>query len=141
MKVSWSIVQWVIVGAIVLLCAAPSNWLSAKPASARPVAKVVELDTHGKDYLQLLGGPPESVTMQSGLVVLAPQQSVGIHSTHEHEEILVVLEGKGEMILAGKQSLPVEANHVVYCPPQTEHDVKNTGTGVLRYVYVVAKAR
>jgi mannose-6-phosphate isomerase-like protein (cupin superfamily) len=29
----------------------------------------------------------------------------------------------------------------VYCPPQTEHDVKNTGTGVLRYVHVVADAK
>jgi mannose-6-phosphate isomerase-like protein (cupin superfamily) len=102
---------------------------------------VVELNTQGKDYLQLLGGPPESVTMRSGLVVLAPQHSVGKHSTHQNEEILVVLEGKGEMIFKDNSSLPVEANHAVYCPPQTEHDVKNTGNSVLRYVYVVASAR
>jgi mannose-6-phosphate isomerase-like protein (cupin superfamily) len=38
------------------------------------------------------------------------------------------------MIFKNKPSLPVEASHAVYCPPQTEHDVKNTGTSVLRYV-------
>jgi len=114
---------------------------SAEAPSSKPSAKVVELNPQGKDYLQLLGGPPESVTMRSGLVVLAPQHSVGKHSTHQNEEILVVLEGKGEMIFKDKSTLPVEANHAVYCPPQTEHDVKNTGSGVLRYVYVVASAR
>jgi mannose-6-phosphate isomerase-like protein (cupin superfamily) len=113
----------------------------AEAPGSTPSAKVVELNTQGKDYLQLLGGPPESVTMRSGLVVLAPQHSVGKHSTHQNEEILVVLEGKGEMIFKDNSSLPVEANHAVYCPPQTEHDVKNTGNSVLRYVYVVASAR
>jgi mannose-6-phosphate isomerase-like protein (cupin superfamily) len=132
MKVHTSVAQWAILGWIALSCVTPLCSFPAEQASGNPSAKVVELDTYGKDHLQLLGGPPESVTMQSGLVVLAPEQSVGKHSTHQHEELLVVLEGKGQMILKDKPSLPVEANHVVYCPPQTEHDVKNTGTSVLR---------
>jgi mannose-6-phosphate isomerase-like protein (cupin superfamily) len=32
----------------------------------------------------------------------------------------------------------VKANHALYCPPETEHNVTNTGRSVLRYVYVVA---
>jgi mannose-6-phosphate isomerase-like protein (cupin superfamily) len=28
----------------------------------------------------------------------------------------------------------------LYCPPSTEHDVFNTGTTTLRYVYVVSRA-
>lgn len=101
-------------------------------------AKVLKLDSGGKKDLQLLSGPPETVTMRSGLVTLEPQQSVGKHSTGQHEEMLVVLKGEGKMLFGDGSSLPVDTNHVLYCPPETEHDVLNTGTGVLRYVYIVA---
>jgi mannose-6-phosphate isomerase-like protein (cupin superfamily) len=104
-------------------------------------AKVVKLDAGGKKELQVLSGPPESVTMRSGLVVLQPDQSVGKHSTGEHEELLVILEGQGEMIFKDGFTLPAEAQHALYCPPETEHNVRNTGTGVLRYVYIVASTR
>ncbi len=101
--------------------------------------KVIHLDTGGADYLEILGGPPETVTMRSGLVVLSPGNSVGVHSTEGFEEVVLVLEGKGEMLLTGQDSLVIGAGVAVYCPPETEHDVVNTGTGPLRYIYVVAK--
>ena len=141
MKTPAYVAGLVLSGSVVFFCAGLHASFSAGVSSSQPSAKVVDLDAHGKDYLQLLGGPPESVTMRSGLVVLAPQHSVGRHSTHQNEEILVVLEGKGKMIFKDCPSLPVEANHAVYCPPQTEHDVKNTGTSLLRYVYVVADTK
>jgi mannose-6-phosphate isomerase-like protein (cupin superfamily) len=47
----------------------------------------------------------------------------------------------GEMTLADGSKLPVESNHAVYCPPETEHNVTNTGKNTLRYVYVGARAR
>jgi oxalate decarboxylase/phosphoglucose isomerase-like protein (cupin superfamily) len=31
-------------------------------------------------------------------------------------------------------------NVVAYCPPQTEHDVVNTGADPLRYLFIVARA-
>ncbi len=68
------------------------------------------------------------------LVVLVPQKSVGRHSTGQNEEVLIVLEGHGEMLFGNGHTLPVEANHAVYYPPRTAHDVKNTGRGDLRYV-------
>jgi len=105
-----------------------------------PVAKVIRLESAGKDYLRVLGGPPETVTMRSGLVVLRPGKSVGLHNTEANEELLVVLEGAGEMRLPGSETLPVAVGTAVYCPPHREHDVFNTGSGLLRYVYVVAKA-
>lgn len=118
---------------------AQSSSVPAKDAGmATPRPKVVTLDTAGKDYLQVLAGPPETVTMKSGLVVLAPGKSVGKHSTRHHEEILVVLSGKGEMTFADGSKLPVEGGHALYCPPETEHNVTNTGNTELRYVYVVS---
>jgi len=103
--------------------------------------KVIQLESLGKDYLPVLSGPPESVTMKSGLVVLAPGKSVGKHSTGQNEELLVVLEGQGEMTFRDGSKLPVKANSALYCPPETEHNVTNTGTGLLRYVYVVARTK
>jgi mannose-6-phosphate isomerase-like protein (cupin superfamily) len=89
----------------------------------------------------VLSGPPESLKMKSGYVVLSPGKSVGKHSTEHHEEVLVVLEGEGEMLFKDGSNLPVNANSAIYSSPETDHDVLNTGTGVLRlrYVYVVAE--
>jgi mannose-6-phosphate isomerase-like protein (cupin superfamily) len=109
-------------------------------AKGKPSAKVMKLDSAGRRELTLLSGPPETVTMRSGLVSLERNQSVGKHSTGGNEEMLVVLEGKGKMVFNDGTTLEVEADHVLYCPPQTEHNVVNTGTGTLRYVYIVAKA-
>jgi mannose-6-phosphate isomerase-like protein (cupin superfamily) len=133
--------RWILfVGAIAGLLSCSIFLVPAK-SQQKPRPKVVELDSRGKDYLQVLAGPPESVTMKSGLEVLAPNQSVGKHSTGQHEELLVVLEGQGEMSFKDGSKLAVKANHAIYCPPETEHNVTNTGGSVLRYVYVVASIK
>jgi mannose-6-phosphate isomerase-like protein (cupin superfamily) len=121
----------------------PSPSISAKPAPRRFV-----LDPAAAGYTRILGGPPDSVTMRSGLVVLAPGESVGRHNTESYEEVLVVLAGSGELRFpddghAGTPSypaVPLQANVVAYCPPQTEHDVTNTGSEPLRYLFIVARA-
>jgi len=118
------------VGATVTVMAGPK----------KPEMKVMRLDAGEKDYLPLLEGPPQTVTMRSGLVVLAPGKSVGKHSTEDYEEMVIALDGQGEMRVTGGSTLKFEKGMAVYGPPNTEHDVFNTGTAVLRYVYVVAKA-
>lgn len=105
-----------------------------------PKPKVIQADADGKDYMQLLSGPPESVTMRSGKVVLQPGKTVGKHSTEGNEEMLVLLAGEGLFLLSDGQCLEICAGSVLYCPPDTQHDVKNTGSTPLEYIYVVAKA-
>lgn len=112
-----------------------------KEGNKSPSPRVIHLDTTGTDYQPILNGPPESVSMRSGLVVLSPGEDVGIHSTKEYEEVVIVLEGQGEMQITAGEPLAMGAGVAVYCPPETEHNVVNTGTVPLRYVYVVAKAR
>ncbi len=107
----------------------------------KPHAKVVPLKKTGNGIQPILTGPPETVTMKSGYVVLEPGRSVGRHSTEHHEEILIVLEGQGEMVFHDGSTMPIKANSALYCPPETEHDVRNTGTENLRYVYITAQAR
>jgi mannose-6-phosphate isomerase-like protein (cupin superfamily) len=106
----------------------------------QPKPKTVTLDLTAMEYLRVLGGPPESVTMRSGYVVLLPSNSVGKHSTDTYEEIVVVLDGEGEMLFNDGSILPLKPHVVAYCPPKTEHDVRNSGDKPLRYLYIVAKA-
>jgi mannose-6-phosphate isomerase-like protein (cupin superfamily) len=100
--------------------------------------KVIDIGTGESGYVRLLGGPPETINMRSGAVTLQPATCVGKHSTESREEILVILEGSGMFILAGGEQLEIRGNSALYCPPHTEHDVKNTGTTPLRYIYVTA---
>lgn len=106
----------------------------------RPHPQLVKLDPQAKEYTRVLGGPPATVTMRSGYVVLAPGASVGKHGTGGYEEAVVVLEGEGRMVTTQGDTLSLTKWSVAYCPPQTEHDVTNTGSAPLRYVYLVASA-
>lgn len=106
-----------------------------------PRARVVQIDPLATESMPVLGGPPETVTMRSGSIVLHPSQNVGRHTTGNNEEALVVFSGSGEMRLADGTVLALKPCVVLYCPPETEHDVFNTGSEPLRYVYLVARAR
>ena len=103
-----------------------------------PEPKLTTLDFGTRGYMRILGGPPETLSMRSGLVVLEPGSSVGQHNTDSHEEVLVVLEGAGEMRITGRSALLLKGGCVAYCPPRTEHDVICTGATSLKYVYVLA---
>ncbi len=107
--------------------------------SRKPEPMAIHLDSAATEYRRILGGPPETVTMRSGYVALQPGNSVGKHSTGAFEEVVIVLDGEGEMLLGDGTMLPLKPFAVAYCPPATEHDVRNTGNGFLRYIYVVAK--
>jgi len=115
------------------------NWQSARGDDSKLHAKVIPFKS-GEKVQQLLDGPPGTVTMKSGYVTLAPGETVGKHSTGHNEEELVILAGRGEMIFKDGSKLEIAANQALYCPPDTEHDVKNTGTEPLRYVFIVANA-
>ena len=51
-----------------------------------------------------------------------------------------MLGGAGELRLTGRSPLALREGTVAYGPPHTEHDVLNTGTAPLRYLYIVAPA-
>jgi mannose-6-phosphate isomerase-like protein (cupin superfamily) len=106
-----------------------------------PRGKVIQIDPLAEESMTLLGGPPETMTMRSGSIVLLPLKNVGRHSTNNNEEVLVVFSGSGEMRLADGTILNLKPYAILYCPPDMEHDVFNTGSEPLRYVYVVARAR
>jgi quercetin dioxygenase-like cupin family protein len=103
--------------------------------------KVIPLGTAQQEYVELLRGPPETASMQSGVVALAPGESVGVHDTEDYEELVLPLEGRGELRIPGRAPLPLAPGVAAYSPPHTSHDVANVGEGVFRYVFVAARAR
>ena len=104
------------------------------------VPLVININNSGPGYTRILGGPPKSVTMRSGKVELFPGEAVGEHSTKSNEELIIILEGQGNFVLNDGRLLEFKSGQVLYCPPETTHDVLNTGSTPLRYIYVVAKA-
>jgi mannose-6-phosphate isomerase-like protein (cupin superfamily) len=123
-----------------LSLAAAGGMAVAGEVSSSPRLKVVPLEPGDQAYLLLLHGPPETKSMRSGLVTLAPGKSIGVHNTLQNEEVLIPLAGSGELRIAGEQPVSLRPGLITYAPPHTQHDVVNTGSTPLRYIFIVAKA-
>ena len=101
--------------------------------------KVLIIELNDKaEYQRILAGQPQTFGMRSGRVHIQPGQSCGRHSTKHHEELLVFLSGQGLLLIGEKESHEVGERKVSYIPPHTIHDVQNTGTEPLIYIYCVA---
>ena len=100
---------------------------------------IIDLNDNPENQ-RLLAGEPQTCGMRSGKVYLAPGKSCGQHSTKEREELLVFLAGSGELLIGESDRHKVGQGKVAYIAPQTAHDVSNTGSEPLIYVYCVAPA-
>ena len=91
------------------------------------------------EYFEILG-KADSKSLRSGLVTLLPGKDVGWHSTGEYEELLIILDGTGKLLARVFEDIDISSGQIAYNPPGTEHNVVNTGTLPLKYIYVVAPA-
>lgn len=111
--------------------------ICAQEQAAKKEPITFSLECAGGDC-QLLTGAPQTAGMRGGSVRLKPGESVGWHSTGRNEEALVILRGSGVANVEGHADVPVSAHRMAYIPPGTKHNVTNTGSEVLEYVWVVA---
>ena len=93
------------------------------------------------DYQPIVEGAPRSRGMESGRVALTAGAVGELHSTKQYEEIIVLLQGSGELRTTGGRAIAIHAPGAVYVPPSTEHAIANTSQGPLVYVYVAAPTR
>lgn len=112
----------------------------AQQAAAKREPLTFALDCPGGDC-PLLKGAPQTGGMRGGSVRLKPGESVGWHSTGPNEEALTILQGSGAANIEGQGDVPFHARMLIYIPPDTRHNVTNTGNQVLEYVWVVAPLR
>jgi mannose-6-phosphate isomerase-like protein (cupin superfamily) len=112
-------------------------------AAQQPTTKrepvTFSLDCAGGDC-PLLKGAPQTSGMRGGSVKLKPGESVGWHGTGQNEEALTILQGTGVANIDAHADVPLHAKMLAYIPPGTRHNVTNTGTELLEYVWVVAPA-
>ena len=109
-----------------------------KNTEAKPKPFVMALPVSEQKRFEILNGN-NSVIMHSGFVTLAEGESIGEHSTGEHEELIIVLEGSGEIEAEGNGRNKIKGGEAAYNPPHTKHNVFNTGKDELKYVYIVSK--
>jgi len=104
-----------------------------------PKRKVLCLQLKSKQrFLRLFGESSKPNGLASGLVVLRPKESVGLHNTKNKEEALIILEGQAQISYDKDSRIKVRKDSFVYIPPKTDHNLKNIGKGILKYVYLTA---
>jgi mannose-6-phosphate isomerase-like protein (cupin superfamily) len=114
--------------------------VSAREQRAKPTPTTFSLECAGGDCV-LLKGAPQTNGMRGGSVKLKPNESVGWHSTGQNEEALTILQGTGVAEIEGQPDVPLHENILAYIPPGTRHNVKNNGSSVFEYVWVVAPVK
>ena len=112
--------------------------MNNKNSAETLVPLVIDLAASGEHYIPVLK-PEQTAMLKSGLVTLKPGEEVGEHTTDSREEVIVFLEGSGEVETDRNGRKAVKAGQAAYNPPETRHNVINTGESDLRYIYIVTK--
>lgn len=99
-------------------------------------AFVTEINSE-KEYQRLIPGAPATFGLKSGRVYLEPGADCGQHNTENKEEQLIFLAGSG-IAYVGPEQLPVGAGKICYIPPQTEHNIVNTGSEPMIYIFTTS---
>ena len=109
-------------------------------SKSKPV--IIELNLDTAKYQNILREKSTSIILHSGFVNLKPGESVGLHNTKDYEEMIVLLEGEGKLLIGNPpDEYPIGFGKIAYYPPDTEHNIINTGTVPLKYIYIVAKTK
>jgi mannose-6-phosphate isomerase-like protein (cupin superfamily) len=90
-------------------------------------------------FLRLLGDKSKKHGFRSGLVTLKPFEAVGEHETVNKEEVIIVLKGEASIYYGKNKKIETKQGSFVYIPPDTLHNVKNSGNKILQYVYVTVE--
>jgi len=81
------------------------------------------------------GAEHSGFTLEGHETVLGPGTETHPPHTHEHEEIIIVVEGTVKVFMDGRTET-VEAGSVIFYGPNRPHSLRNAGTTPCRY-YVI----
>jgi quercetin dioxygenase-like cupin family protein len=81
----------------------------------------------------------ESERLMVGLNAFEPGQVHELHSHQGMDKLYYVLEGEGRFLLEGRQ-LPMLAGDLMVAPEGVPHGIRNSGTGRLLVLAVLAPA-
>lgn len=86
-------------------------------------------EMHGNLMMGLSTRSRGATQVEAWYTEVAPGAASPLH-VHSHEEVIVVLQGKGELVLDGVPHA-FEAPCTVLAPPNTPHVLRNLGDGAL----------
>ncbi len=92
----------------------------------------------GRRFFQ--GSEHSGFNLEVHETVLGPGTETHAPHTHEHEEIIVLVEGTVEVSVDGR-SETVEPGSVIYYAPNRPHGLRNAGTTPCRYYVVELRGR
>ncbi len=104
------------------------------------IPKIVAFNPGTNVYQELLDADKDSVAFNSGFVTLLPGEAGDLHSTQSNEELIVAFSGAGKVKISNGDSLNIQFGSVAHIPANTEHQVVNTGSIPLKYIYITAKS-
>lgn len=104
------------------------------------VPKVLTYNPHSTNYQEIFDGEKDSVVFYSGVVTILPKKSGHAHNTEIYEEMIVVLEGQGQVKITNQKNLDIKYGNIAFIPPNTEHQVFNTGSKNFKYIYIATKS-
>jgi len=87
-------------------------------------------------FRTIFGAEPTPPEFTAGVTDLAPGGWLA-HHRHEPAELYYVLLGEGALTIDGEQ-YTVTPGTAAYIPGDSEHGIRNTGTGPLRFFYAFA---
>jgi len=102
--------------------------------------KILKYNATISEYQELLSGKEDSCSFYSGFVTIAPNVSGELHSTEDYEEVIIVLEGEGEVRIKNGDILRISEGNATYISPEHFHQVFNIGDVPLKYVYIATKS-
>ena len=104
------------------------------PVVIRPREHAVyRADTMGKATIF------ESARLLVGLNAFEPGQSHALHAHASMDKVYAVVEGEGVFLLEDRE-LPMRAGDLLVAPEGVPHGVRNTGTGRLLVLAILAPA-
>ena len=105
------------------------------------VPKIITFNPNSTTYQEILDGEKDSTIFYSGVVTILPGDSGEVHSTEIYEEMIVILEGEGQLRITTQNNLDLKFGNIAFIPPNTEHHVFNTGTKNFKYIYIATKSK
>jgi len=112
-----------------------------KNEKKEPIPKVVSFGPESNQYQDLFEGEKDSVAFYSGVVTLEPNQSGELHSTEKYEEMIITLEGEGQIKIKKQKDIEIKFGKIALIPANTEHQLVNIGKKNFKYIYVATKQK
>ena len=108
-----------------------------KVSASRDIPKKpVQMDgASGVEIRILIGKDDGAENFVMRMFELQPGGHTPFHA-HPHEHEVFVVAGEGVVDFEGREH-PLEPEHVVFVPGGTEHNFKNTGDSVLRFLCLI----